>query len=511
MNESGAKQIQEFKNDWNLFAKEVLKVNLDADQKAILKAVQTEKMVSVRSGTSRGKDFVGAVAAMCFMYLTPVFKHVRTDEAGVKEWELKHNTKVALTAPTDRQIRNIMYPEISRLFRRSKGWLPGRLVGYDIRTPYSEWFLTGFKADEHNTEAWTGFHASNVMFVVTEASGIAETIYEGIEGNLQGNSRLLLIFNPNRRSGYAYQSQNSTRFKKFALNSLNATNVLEKKIIIPGQVDYEWIKDKVNHWCTPIEKKSVIEASGDFEFEGKYYHPNDIFRVKVLAMFPETDSSAIVPTEWIEQANKRHREWLMRGEPISTPAIYGVDIAGMGRDTTVICERRDNFVKGFDQIFSQGKFQHMEIAGRVLNLLKEKENKAHLDTIGEGAGVYSRLEEQRVNNAFSCKASNMPTAKDETGQHEFVNMRAQAYWSLRDWLNPQFNNKAMLPEDDELMEELSSTNYVFDSRGRIQIESKDKIKKKIGRSPDKADSLSLTFYPTKTTDKDVRTLSGLFH
>lgn len=82
-----------------------------------------------------------------------------------------------------------MTPEVRRLVRSARAKFPfccpGRLVSDDIRTNYEEWFLTGFKADNNATEVWSGFHAANVMFVVTEASGISETIYNAIEGNLQ--------------------------------------------------------------------------------------------------------------------------------------------------------------------------------------------------------------------------------------------------------------------------------------------------------------------------------------
>ena len=234
-------------SDWCKFAREALRVNLDPEQEAILRSVQHNSRTSVASGTARGKDFVTAVAAVCFMYLTPKFDR--------RTGELIANTKVALTAPTDRQVKNIMMPEISRLFNRARRnaiFLPGRLNAYDIRTEYEEWFLTGFKADEHNHEAWTGFHAVNTMFAITEASGIADETFDAIEGNLQGNSRIILVFNPNKTTGYAAKSQKSDRWSRFTLNSLTAPNVLQKKAIIPGQVDYEWILDKVKTWCTPI-------------------------------------------------------------------------------------------------------------------------------------------------------------------------------------------------------------------------------------------------------------------
>ena len=85
-----------------------------------------------------------------FLYLTPKF-----DRSG----KLVENTKVAMTAPTGRQVTNIMVPEVRRLLRNA-GCLPGRIVAGDIRTDYEEWFLTGFKAGDDATEAWSGFHAS---------------------------------------------------------------------------------------------------------------------------------------------------------------------------------------------------------------------------------------------------------------------------------------------------------------------------------------------------------------
>ena len=68
------KKMIAWRNDWCLFAKEVLKARLDEEQKAILRSVQKNKMTTVASGTARGKDFIAAVAALCFLYLTPRFE-----------------------------------------------------------------------------------------------------------------------------------------------------------------------------------------------------------------------------------------------------------------------------------------------------------------------------------------------------------------------------------------------------------------------------------------------------
>src|SRR5690606_33639660 len=182
--------------------------------------------------------------------------------------EMIANTKVAMTAPTGRQVENIMVPEVRRLIKkaRAKGIdLPGRLVGNDIRTDNEEWFLTGFKADDHNHEAWTGFHAVNTMFVVTEGTGIPEGTFEAIEGNLQGNSSPLIGFPPRKLTGYGARSQTSKTCAKFALRSLAATNVIAKRRISRGQVDYEWVLDKVEKGCAPIRKEEFTEEEDDFE------------------------------------------------------------------------------------------------------------------------------------------------------------------------------------------------------------------------------------------------------
>jgi hypothetical protein len=480
--------FKEWKKDWNKFAYDVLKAELDPQQREILTAVQNNKMVSVCSGTARGKDFVAAVAALCFMYLTPEF--VGDDLVG--------NTKVALTAPTDRQIGNIIYPEILRLFDRAK-ILHGRTVYYDIRTDYAEWFLTGFKADERKHEAWSGFHAVNTMFVVTEASGIADGTFAAIEGNLQGNSKLLLVFNPNTTIGYAAKSQFSSRFVKYRLDDLNAPNVLEKRIVINGQVDYEWVKDKVEAWCEVIPKDEFNEGLGDFEWEGIMYRPNDLFRIKVRGMFPKEAEDVLVPPLWIEIAQERWKKKKSEAEKIrkTEKLRLGVDVAGMGRDGNSFAYRYGDWLDMVEYNNSAGQADHMKTAGKVHQVMRVNYGSmAFIDTIGEGAGVYSRLRELGMVNAISCKYSESAEGrKDITGQLEFLNMKAYLYWCIRDWLNPANNFEACLPPDDGLAQELAETRYEFSSMGKIKVEDKEAIRQRLGRSPDKADALANTFYP----------------
>ena len=493
--------------DWVRFVQEAFGVTLDSEQQAILRSVQFNRRTSVASGTARGKDFVAACAAMCFLYLTPRWRRNANGEI-----ELAENTKVALTAPTDRQVLNIMMPEISRLYNRAKRRgivLPGRLNSYNIRTENDEWFLTGFKADEHNHEAWSGFHAVHTMFVVTEATGIGDDTFAAIEGNLQGDSRILLVFNPNAPVGYAARSQKGDRWEKFQLNSLTAPNVKEKRIVIAGQVDYEWVLDKVENWCTPISEDERQEELDDFFFEGRWYRPEDLFRKKVLGKFPKVADDVLIPQQWLDLAHERWRQASGK-EPLSSePRMLGVDVAGMGRDSTCFCERKGCWVAPFDVHNSGGQADHMRVAGNIINRRKfDPKMYVSIDTIGEGAGVYSRcLELDQEQYIISCKYSegakgaNDKDLSDITGQYKFVNMRAWLFWAVRDWLNPKNETGAMLPPDARFDEEATEIKWSFRSDGRILIEPKDDIKKRIGRSPDLFDALANTFYPIRSKQR----------
>lgn len=489
------KRFEYWRSNWCAFAKEVLCANLDEEQKSILRAVQTEKMVAVASGTARGKDYIAAVAALCFFYLTPRWN---------KNHRLIENTKIAMTAPTGRQCINIMIPEVARLFRNASV-LPGRMLSDGIRTNNAEWFLTAFKASDDNTEAWSGFHAVNTMFIVTEASGVSETTFNAIEGNLQGNSRLLLVFNPNVTTGYAAKAMKSSRFKKFRLNSLNAENVVKKRNVIPGQVDYEWVKDKVHNWCELIQKEDFNSGEGDFVFEGYYYRPNDLFRIKVLGLFPKATEDTLIPFEWLELAHERWKKLKAENFVSRKYARVGIDVAGMGRDSSCFVPRYGNYVSEIKIHQSGGKADHMKVAGVAVQWLCEKNAKVMIDTIGEGAGVYSRLVELGYDNAYSCKFSEGTKGlHDITGQYEFANMRAYCYWAVRDWLNPKNGFHPALPPCDELDAELTEVHWSFQSSGSIIIEPKDNIKSRLKRSPDRADALASTFYPnTKDYTNDA--------
>jgi hypothetical protein len=215
-----------------------------------------------------------------------------------------------------------------------------------------------------------------------------------------------------------------------------------------------------------------------------------LFRIKVLGEPPKESEDVLIPYSWIEAAQQRWKE----NHAVEGDLKLGVDVAGEGRDFTVFAHRYGSVVSRLDKFANQ---DHMVSVGRIGEAIKVKGATALIDTIGEGAGIYSRCRELK-HNAKSAKFSEGAKGlKDYSGQRTFANIRAYCYWAIRDALNPRYDVQLSLPPDDELAQELHETQWKIRSNGDIQIEEKDEIKARLKRSPDKADALALTFYPVR--------------
>lgn len=479
--QSDLRLLESYQRNWAKFARDVLLVKLDKRQEEILESVRVNRRTVVRSGHARGKDFTAAVSSLCFLLLN-------------------YPSKVISTAPTGRQVYSIMMSELKKVYLKADAHMKrhgyagfgAELQASRIRFPDPDWFLEGFKAGDKATEAWTGYHSPNILVVITEASGIPQESFDAIEGLLTGNSRLLLVGNPNRLVGEFYTAFNSPQYHKFVLSCMDAPNVQRKKTVIPGQVDWEWVDEHVHKagWTTAIHPDEADPKEfGDFFWEGRWYRPSDLFRVKVQGDFPRQGEGTLIPISWIQTAFERWQECEGKGEGFKK---LGIDVAGMGADSSLIAHRRDNVVEKLEAF---SKLDHMETALRIKKRMDVEPCVAFVDTIGEGAGVYSRLAEQKLNVVPVKFSEDAKGLNDLTGEREFYNMRAYCYWALRDALDPNLGGNLALPPDELLMEELTTTQWEIRSNGKIIIEPKEDIRDRIGRSPDRADAIAHTYYP----------------
>jgi hypothetical protein len=133
----------------------------------------------------------------------------------------------------------------------------------------------------------------------------------------------------------------------------------------------------------------------------------------------------------------------------------------------------------------------METTGHVAKFAS-RSPLAIVDVIGIGAGVVDRLREQHF-NVLAFNASERPTSRDRSGELAFLNRRAEGWWHLRDLLDPAYGAVIALPDDDELIGDLCAPKWRINSTGRVQVEAKDEIRKRLGRSTDCGDAVVMAF------------------
>lgn len=175
----------------------------------------------------------------------------------------------------------------------------------------------------------------------------------------------------------------------------------------------------------------------------------------------------------------------------------GIDVARGGRDQTMIALRYGNYFAELEAHAGSDTPNGRIVAGLVVSAVGKAiadEPTIAIDVIGVGASVYDSMPE-----SWSCEGVNVGAgapdgATDRSGKFTFGNMRAYLWWRMREALDPDSGDDLALPPDDQLRQELCSPRFYLRS-GRIWVESKDDIAKRIGRSTDRADAVCLANYP----------------
>jgi hypothetical protein len=225
----------------------------------------------------------------------------------------------------------------------------------------------------------------------------------------------------------------------------------------------------------------ITEFNGDGgQFKREYpANPDEAFEASA-------EQSFITP-EWVQIARRA------RAEPFG-PRLLGVDPARFGDDLTAIVERQGRVVHAVETV---AKRDTMEVAGMVKKRLDTGIDFAFIDVVGIGAGVVDRLREM----GYGTKIIPVNAGESALDDAKYRNLRAEMYGNLRDWLREQ---PAVLPDDDAVQADLCTVQYKFTSNSQYQLESKDDLKKRLGRSPDRGDAIVLTFArPVSTASVDV--------
>lgn len=439
------------------FVEDIIGVKPDAEQAKILQSVADNPMTSVRSGHGVGKSAVEAWVAIWFLSTRPF-------------------PKIPCTAPTQHQLFDILWAEISKWLRNSPGlqneiiWTKEKvyLKGYP-----EEWFAVARTATK--PDALQGFHADDVLYIIDEASGVKDEIFEPVLGSLstQG-ARLLMCGNPTQKSGFFFESHTKNRasYKTFHIDGRKS-----------GRVSPEFVK-------------KIVEMYGE---------DSDVFRVRVAGEFPLNEDDVFIPLPLVEKSIMT--EFSER----KTPNIIriGCDVARFGDDKTVIGSKIDE--KAAIEKKRRGQ-DTMKTADDIVLLYYEllKKYPTYKDPVivtvddgGVGGGVVDRLRQMQRNNPENLGQMNIVPVKfgqriKHKHYHDSTTFMMAVVKSL---LSPHEEDgspkpvELILPDDDDLVAQLSGRKYALTDNSKIKVESKKDMKERGLPSPDEADCVLLLCVP----------------
>jgi len=429
---------------------------LAAYQAEIIGDLPRVKRIAVRGPRGLGKSTTASLIVLWFA--------VTRDAAGI-DW------KIATTAGSWAQLQDYLWVEISK-------W--ALLLDWDKvgRPPFSartELMKTQMRlrhglalaASPDKPDKIEGLHADHILVLLDEAKIIPPQIFDSIEGAFSGagdgsdlEAYALAISTPGEPAGRFYDIHRRAP----GLEDWHVRHVTLAEAVTAGRMTYDWAEKRKKLWG---------ENSA-------------LYQNHVLGEFCADDEDAVIPLRWVEAAFERWREWDRDGCP-DTDGIHviGVDIARSGHDKTVAAIRRGDIVTRLE---AWAKADTMETTGRVKGLLEAEHGAtAIVDVIGIGAGVYDRLREQGM-KTDPFNAGRKTLKRDKTNQFGFNCLRSAAWWNLREMLEPP-RSQIALPPDDELAGDLTALHYKHTSDGKIAVESKDEIRKRIGRSSDRGDAV----------------------
>ncbi len=209
----------------------------------------------------------------------------------------------------------------------------------------------------------------------------------------------------------------------------------------------------------------------------------------------QDDPWQVIPTEWIRAAQARWKpDGQPRdadGKPIPQDAV-GVDVARGGKDATVLSRRFGNWFAPLEKHPGSTTPDGPMVAGLVAAALVAGGH-ANIDAIGVGSSVYDQCVQHKL-RARAVIFSEGTSLRDKSGKLGFANLRAAAYWTFREALDPATGDGVALPPDPELLADLCAPRWSMRLRG-VQVEEKEEIIKRLGRSPDCGDAVVLAAMP----------------
>lgn len=417
-----------------------------AQQWQASRAIVRTRRVSIRSGHGTGKS---TFMAWCVLWFLACY----------------FPCKVPATAPTSHQLEDVLWAEIAKWHRVMAERAPSFAAEIDWskeavrrKSAPNEAFAVARTSRPERPEALQGFHADNILFLIDEASGVADNIFEVAEGALSTDGAFVVMAaNPTRQSGYFFDSHHKMRGSWAAL-----------------------------HWdgeASPRVSRTYIENMAK-----KYGRQSSVFKVRVKGEFVSAPDG-VISLELCEAAKIREVAVVP-----SAQTVWGVDVARFGDDSSALAKRRGNHqLEPVKEWWNKDTMATAGIVKAEWDATPEDQRPVviNVDVIGIGAGVVDRLVELGL-PAVGINVSEAE-AVNEHEDRQFNRLRDELWWKGREWLEAK---DCKLCDDDETIAELTVPTYKILSNGLIQVERKDELKARGVKSPNRADAWLLTFANT---------------
>lgn len=458
------------------FIEEILGIDMWEGQKKIVRSVDENFATAVKSCHGSGKSYIMAAVVLAFL-------HTRTPSVAVT------------TAPTNRQVRGILWRNLRAHWRNSRKELLGSRplqVEYNISEDH---FAVGFKGADADSDSAQGYHSPHLLAVVDEAAGVAEAVIASMDNIVTGEgSRLVYIGNPTSVSGRFRDAfhKDADLYNRITISALDTPNVQAGKVVIPGLIDQHQID------------RTIRTYGADSPWT----------RARIYAEFPDQDDNSLITLTWIENAQKRGRG---DAEVVGETFRAGVDVARSGTDESVIFIRQGDLI--VHRSWMQGN-DNMEVVAKVQSALQDVSERydvdpytidVRVDVIGVGSGVYDRLHE------LGYSAVDVNVSRSSSDRELHPKLREELWWNMAQRFRDgrvAFDDDAGGGLDEQTTSQLAAIRARYVSGyARPVVESKEDMKKRLGRSPDRAEALMLCLaedYQVEPEPEALATSMGSF-
>lgn len=422
-------------------------------QREIMESVRDNRKTAVRSCHSSGKSHVASLIVSWWLDAHP------PGEAFV-----------VTTAPTTAQVRAILWRYIRRMHKTHN--LPGRVNQVEWLID-EELVAFGRKPADTDEAAFVGIHAPYVLVVIDEACGVPESLWIGSEAITTGPwCRILAIGNPDNSDTHFFKvSQpgsgwNAIRISAFDTPNFTGESVPEKVAV--SLISKEWADEKKIEWG---------EA-------------NALYNSKILGEFTLDAADTVVRSSDVATCRV---DMEAKYSPVDlSPVELGVDVGG-GLDETVVRERC-GLLAGREWRIRTDRPE--KIAPLVLRAIRESGATAvKIDSIGVGFGVIGELRNAASRGEHTARIIGVNVSENPRDKKKFANLRAEMWWTIgREMSSQGLWDLSRMENADITAAELLQPRWELDTKGRILVEPKDRIRARTGKSPDHADALLLAYY-----------------